>query len=40
MLLERFADSVPDPVGWENMLEDFRKLLDAAVRTNKGKMVI
>jgi len=38
-LLEQFVDSVPDPVGWEKMLDDFRNVLDAAVRTNKGKTV-
>ena len=36
---EQFTDSIPDPVGWDKMLDDFRNLLEAAVRTNQGNTV-
>jgi hypothetical protein len=38
-LLEQFSNSVPNPVGWKRMLDDFRNVLEAAVRTNQSKTV-
>ena len=36
-LLEQFTDSVPDSIGWEELMDNFRNLLDAAVGTNQDK---
>ena len=36
-LLEQFTNSVPNPAGWEELLDEFRDLLDTAVGTNHGK---
>ena len=38
-LLEQFVDSVPDPASWTSMLDDFRNVLDEAVRTKKNYTV-
>ena len=36
-LLEQFSNSVPDPAGWEELLDDLRSLLEAAIRMNQSK---
>jgi hypothetical protein len=38
-LLEQFTGSVPDPAGWEELLDNFRNLLDAAVGANRENSV-
>ena len=38
-LLEQFVDSVPDPVGWKGMVDDFCNVLETAVRTENNHTI-